>query len=101
MALPDLPRWRCVSLAVSMFLITASVGFLQPFVPLYLEAAGLKRGHIGFVTGFGTGLALLIQPFLYQLRWKRHYLEILGHQWKSVRPRTSSVIVESVSHRAT
>ena len=38
---------------------------------------------------------------LYQLRWKRHYLEILGHQWKSVRPRTSSVIVESVSHRAT
>jgi PPP family 3-phenylpropionic acid transporter len=50
-----------------MFLITASVGFLQPFVPLYLEAAGLKRGHIGFVTGFGTGLALLIQPFLGRL----------------------------------
>lgn len=67
MALPDLPRWRCVALAASMFLISASVGFLQPFVPLYLEAAGLKRGHIGFVTGFGTGLALLIQPFLGRL----------------------------------
>ncbi|HZP80036.1 MAG TPA: hypothetical protein VFB21_00235 [Chthonomonadaceae bacterium] len=42
-----------------------------------------------------------VEEVLYQLRWKRHYLEILGHQWKSVRPRTSSVIVESVSHRAT
>lgn len=47
-----------------MFLITASVGFLQPFVPLYLEASGLNRQQIGLVTGLGAGLAFLIQPLL-------------------------------------
>lgn len=47
-----------------MFLSTASMGFLQPFVPLYLEASGLNRQQIGLVTGLGAGLAFLIQPLL-------------------------------------
>jgi MFS family permease len=47
-----------------MFLITAAFGFLQPFVPLYMEAAGLTRDQIGLVVGVGTGLALLVQPML-------------------------------------
>jgi MFS family permease len=50
-----------------MFLITATVGFSQPFVPLYLEASGLRRSQIGLVTGIGNGLALLILPLLGRL----------------------------------
>lgn len=61
------PRWRKAALAICMFLITASFGFLQPFVPLYMEASGLTRSRIGLVTGFGTALALLIQPVLGKL----------------------------------
>jgi MFS family permease len=45
----------------------AAFGFLEPFVPLYLELSGLTRGQIGLVTGIGTGLALLIQPLLGRL----------------------------------
>ncbi len=63
----SVPRVRRVALAVCMFLITGTVGFLQPFVPLYLEAAGLKRGQIGIVTGVGAALALLVQPLLGRL----------------------------------
>lgn len=50
-----------------MFLITASFGFLQPFVPLYLEGAGLTRSAIGVVSGIGSGAALLAQPILGRL----------------------------------
>lgn len=50
-----------------MFLTVAAIGFLEPFVPLYLEQSGLQRGQIGLVTGIGTGLALLIQPILGRL----------------------------------
>lgn len=50
-----------------MFLVTAVMGFLQPFVPLYLEASGLTRAQIGLVIGFGPGMALLIQPLLSRL----------------------------------
>jgi MFS family permease len=50
-----------------MFLTIAAIGFLEPFVPLYLELSGLKRGQIGLVTGIGASLALLIQPFLGRL----------------------------------
>jgi MFS transporter, PPP family, 3-phenylpropionic acid transporter len=53
--------------AVSMFLSVAAFGFLEPFVPLYLELSGLRRGQIGLVSGIGTGLALLIQPLLGRL----------------------------------
>jgi len=53
-----------LALIACMFLTTASVGFLQPFVPLYLEVSGLTRQQIGFVTGLGAGLAFLIQPLL-------------------------------------
>src|SRR5579884_1098613 len=61
------PRWRRFALVLCMFLITATVGFLQPFVPLYLEAGGLTRGQIGLVSGLGAGLALLVQPLLGRL----------------------------------
>jgi MFS family permease len=60
-------RARRLALAACMFLITATFGFLQPFVPLYLEAAGLTRSQIGIVTGVGSGTALLIQPLLGRL----------------------------------
>lgn len=73
MTLPDggIPVRHRVLLAASMFLSVASFGFLEPFVPLYLELSGLTRGQIGLVTGIGTGLSLLIQPLLGRLsdRW--------------------------------
>lgn len=50
-----------------MFLVTASFGFIQPFVPLYMESSGLTRSDIGIVMGVGTGLAMLIQPLLGRL----------------------------------
>ncbi len=61
---PSGRRWL---LAVSMFLSVAAFGFLEPFVPLYLELSGLERSQIGLVTGIGTGLSLLIQPLLGRL----------------------------------
>lgn len=54
-------------IAVYLFLVTSSFGFLQPFLPLYMEATGLARDQIGQVTGFGAGLALIIQPILGRL----------------------------------
>lgn len=50
-----------------MFLVISTFGFLQPFVPLFLEASGLDRREIGLVLGVATGLALLIQPVLGRL----------------------------------
>ncbi len=50
-----------------MFLITASFGFLQPFVPLYWEASGLSQAEIGIVGGIGSGAALLVQPLMGRL----------------------------------
>lgn len=50
-----------------MFLVISTFGFLQPFVPLFLEASGLDRREIGLVLGIATGLALLIQPLLGRL----------------------------------
>lgn len=58
------PQWRRTALIVCMFLTTAAFGFLQPFVPLYLAAAGLTTAKIGIVVGVGTGLTLLVQPIL-------------------------------------
>ena len=65
-SLPPAPLRR-FALGACMFLITATFGFLQPFVPLYLEASGLTRAHIGIVTGVGAGTTLLIQPLLGRL----------------------------------
>jgi PPP family 3-phenylpropionic acid transporter len=63
----EVPRRQRIALAISMFLTTAVIGFLQPFVPLYLEASGLTHAQFGLVVGIGTGLALLIQPPLGRL----------------------------------
>ena len=54
---------RC-ALIVCMFLITATNGFIQPFVPLYLAASRLDKGQIGLVSGLGAGMALLVQPLI-------------------------------------
>ena len=68
MTAPDVssqtPPWRRSALIAYMFLTTAAFGFLQPFVPLYLAAAGLTAGKIGIVLGVGTGTILLAQPLL-------------------------------------
>jgi PPP family 3-phenylpropionic acid transporter len=50
-----------------MFLITGVFGFLQPFTPIYLKAAGLPLKQIGLVTALGTAAVLLIQPVLGRL----------------------------------
>ncbi len=63
----EIPLWRRGALLLCMFLITAVFGVIQPFVPLYLEAAGLHRDQIGLVTGLGTGIALLTQMLLGKL----------------------------------
>lgn len=54
-------------MAVYFFLVTGCFGFLQPFLPLYMQAAGLDKMQIGIVFGLGAGLALLIQPLLGRL----------------------------------
>src|SRR3954452_13471807 len=61
------PPWPRFLLAACMFLTVAAFGFLEPFVPLYLELSGLKRSEIGLVSGSAAGLALFIQPRLGRL----------------------------------
>lgn len=56
--------WR---IALYLFLATATFGFLQPFLPLYMSAAGFTKTQIGLATSLGTGLALLVQPLLGKL----------------------------------
>lgn len=56
-----------LALAALMFFTSGIFGFLQPFVPLYLEASGLTKSQFGLVTALGTGAALLIQPPLGRL----------------------------------
>lgn len=53
-----------VALALTAFFTIGAWGFIQPFVPLFLAASGLKAAQIGLATGVGTGLALLVQPLL-------------------------------------
>lgn len=49
-------------LVLYLFVLTGSFGFLQPFMPLYLQAAGFESSKIGLLLGLGPGLALLLQP---------------------------------------
>lgn len=58
------PAWRRFALGACMFLSNGVNGFLQPFVTLYLAAAGLDKHHIGTVLALGTGVALFAQPLL-------------------------------------
>jgi PPP family 3-phenylpropionic acid transporter len=58
----DLGKRHQVALIAYLFLVTSTFGFLQPFSPLYLQAAGLDKGQIGLVFGLGSGIALLMQP---------------------------------------
>lgn len=61
------PPAQRAALAASMFLSVAAFGFLEPFVPLFLDLSGLQRHQIGLVSGMGAGLAILIQPLLGRL----------------------------------
>lgn len=58
---------RFFKLACYTFLVTSTFGFLQPFLPLYLVAAGLRKDEIGLVTGIAAGLALIVQPLIGRL----------------------------------
>ena len=54
-------------IAIYLFLVTSSFGFLQPFLPLFMSAVGLSVKDIGIITGLGSALALVIQPILGRL----------------------------------
>lgn len=54
-------------LSLYMGLTTSTVGFLQPFVPIYLLEAGLSKSQIGLVAGSGAALAVVLQPLLGKL----------------------------------
>jgi PPP family 3-phenylpropionic acid transporter len=56
--------WR---ISLYLFLVTATFGFLQPFVPLYMMAMGLDRARIGLVTGIAAATAIVFQPLLGRL----------------------------------
>src|SRR5262245_12511492 len=47
----EIPLWQRFALAALIFLTIATIGFVQPFVPLYMEASGLTRNQIGWVMG--------------------------------------------------
>jgi len=70
-AADDARKRERIALAACMFLTTACIGFVQPFLPPYLKASGLSDGQIGFVVGLGTGASLVVQPVLGRLsdRW--------------------------------
>lgn len=54
-------------MALCLFLITGSFGFLQPFTSPYFSAAGLSKSQIGLLTALATVLSVLIQPLLGKL----------------------------------
>ncbi|RYG34327.1 MFS transporter [bacterium] len=57
-------RSDAVLLATYLGLVTSTMGFLQPFLSLYMDAGGLTRTEIGVCQGLGAALALLVQPVL-------------------------------------
>lgn len=54
-------------LAGYLFLTTSSLGFIQPFLPLYLRAVGFDNRMIGVALGLGAGLGFAIQPLIGKL----------------------------------
>jgi len=54
-------------LSLYMGLTTATTGFLQPFVPIYLLESGLSKSQIGLVAGSGAAMAVVLQPVLGKL----------------------------------
>ena len=61
------PLWRRFALAFALFLLTGTFGFLQPFVSLYMQSAGLNKTQFGAVMALGTATVLLFQPLLGRL----------------------------------
>ncbi|MBC7807963.1 MAG: MFS transporter [Akkermansiaceae bacterium] len=67
--IPDTPPKKHAQFALSacQFFITGTTGFLQPFLPLYILAAGLSPQRYGYAAAIGTATCLLIQPLLGKL----------------------------------
>ena len=55
------------SLPAYQFFVTGVMGFLQPFLPLYIFAAGLTPQRYGYAAAIGTATCLVIQPLLGKL----------------------------------
>ena len=55
------------ALSVYQFFVTGTTGFIQPFLPLYIIAAGLSAQQYGYVAAIGTATCLLVQPVLGKL----------------------------------
>ena len=53
-----------ILLGAYLFLVIATTGFLQPFLALYLQAAGLGYSQVGWALGIGYGSLLLVQPII-------------------------------------
>ncbi|MBC8136597.1 MAG: MFS transporter [Fibrella sp.] len=65
----DLPPKKHAQFALSacQFFVTGTTGFLQPFLPLYILAAGLSPQRYGYAAAIGTATCLLVQPLLGKL----------------------------------
>ena len=63
----NLPLYQKIALVVALFLITGTFGFIQPFVPLYYQSAGLNKWQIGLIAGLGSAGAAFVQPVLGKL----------------------------------
>ena len=61
------PLAPLAALSVYQFFVTGTTGFIQPFLPLYIIAAGMSAQQYGYVAAIGTATCLLIQPLLGKL----------------------------------
>lgn len=69
MTIPDAPAKpsRFAAIALYQFFVTGTTGFIQPFLPLYIIAAGLTAQQYGYAAAIGTATCLLVQPLLGKL----------------------------------
>ncbi len=64
---PPASKHAQFALSACQFFVTGTTGFLQPFLPLYILAAGLSPQRYGYAAAIGTATCLLIQPLLGKL----------------------------------
>jgi MFS transporter, PPP family, 3-phenylpropionic acid transporter len=77
----NLSKGQKIALAATLFLITGTFGFMQPFVPLYYASAGLNKLQVGLMAGLGSAGAAFLQPALGRLaeKWdSRRYVMFLS-----------------------
>ena len=56
-----------ITLPAYQFFVTGVMGFLQPFLPLYIFAAGITPQRYGYAAAIGTATCLVVQPLLGRL----------------------------------